>query len=162
MFRDDDLCPAHLGHERRYLVAAAGGMHLDAGSGSASTRPGAFDDVVPARFVGVGGDELRIDVAAAVRGCFVGDAARVHLGKTTFLVPPVPDADTAARWSFTSGEMFRAGLPVAPATLAAVSASSAITIQLDGHGACVVHATDRRDEATYRAALDEAGARQSG
>ena len=84
-----------------------------------------------------------------------------HLGKTTFLVPPVPDADTAARWSFTSGELVRAGLRVAAATLAGVPASSAITIQLDGRGACVVHAADRRDEATYRAALDEAVARQS-
>ena len=28
-----------------------------------------------------------------------------HLRKTTFLVPPVPDADTWARWAFTSGEL---------------------------------------------------------
>ena len=79
-----------------------------------------------------------------------------HVRKTTFLVPPVPDADTWARWAFTSGELVRSGNPVAPATLAAAPSSSAITIQLDGNGACVVHAAGRRDEATYRSALHEA------
>jgi hypothetical protein len=83
-----------------------------------------------------------------------------HLGKTTFLLPPVPDADNESRWSFTSRVLRDAGVVTHAATLAAVTTASAITVQLDAQGGCLVHAADRRDEATYRAAIDAAVATQ--
>lgn len=121
---------------------------------------GAWQRVIADRLAAARAVVVTIGATAGLEWELAHLASAGHLGKTTFLVPPVSDADTATRWSFTSEALRRAGVVTHPATLATVPTASAITIQLDAHGGCVVHAADRRDEAAYRAALDQAVAGQ--
>jgi hypothetical protein len=79
-----------------------------------------------------------------------------HLQKTVFLFPPVPADELTRRWVFTSAALTAAGAPVRalPADATVVH-----TTQLRADGAPTVTVAQRRDEASYRTAVDRAMAR---
>lgn len=88
---------------------------------------------------------LEWELAAIVRGS--------HLGKVVFVFPPLPPADLARRWAHTSSILRAAGadvgdLPVSPAL--------AHTATVRGGGTVRATWSRRRDEATYRTAVDRA------
>ena len=77
--------------------------------------------------------------------------SRGHLGKTFFVVPPVDPADIGRRWEHTAASLNEAGQAVGslPVALALVH-----TVRIDADGTTTVTFAHRRDEATYRTAVD--------
>jgi hypothetical protein len=74
-----------------------------------------------------------------------------HLPKTFFVFPPVSPAAMARRWDHTAASLVGAGhmvgsLPVPPALVH--------TVRIDADGTSTVTFAKRRDEATYRTAVD--------
>jgi hypothetical protein len=80
-------------------------------------------------------------------------AAHGHLAKTIFLFPPTDLATHQERWRFTVRALRDAGtlVPPLPGEL-----DRALTAVLDGRGQWHVAIAERRDEATYRVAVDVA------
>jgi hypothetical protein len=74
-----------------------------------------------------------------------------QLGKTIFVVPPLDSVEISRRWSFVDDTLWRAGaghhpLPAEP--------SCVVTVEVDQvDGTTIAYCADRRDEATYRAAV---------
>jgi hypothetical protein len=76
-----------------------------------------------------------------------------HLAKTFFVFPPVAPAEIGLRWEHTVTSLVEAGhavgsLPVSPALIH--------TVRIDEDGTTSVTFANRRDEATYRTAVDHA------
>ena len=76
-----------------------------------------------------------------------------HLSKTMFVFPPVAPAEIGRRWEHTAASLADAGhtvgsLPVSPALIH--------TVRIDDDGTTTVTFAHRRDEATYRTAVDHA------
>lgn len=76
-----------------------------------------------------------------------------HIAKTFFLFPPVAPDELDRRWVHTAGALTQAGqavasLPIPPALIH--------TVRLDPDGRPMVTYAKRRDEATYRTAVDRA------
>ena len=74
-----------------------------------------------------------------------------HLPKTFFVFPPVAPDDIGRRWEHTAASLVEAGqtvgsLPVPPALVH--------TVRIDSDGTARVTYANRRDEATYRTAVD--------
>jgi len=76
-----------------------------------------------------------------------------YLDKTVFVFPPVAPTDVAHRWAFTASAL--AGAGVVPEPLPAPS-GLVHTAQVAPDGAVRVTTATRRDEATYRTAVDVA------
>ncbi len=76
-----------------------------------------------------------------------------HLAKTVFVFPPVDDDALLRRWDHTARALAMAGAFVGqlPAAVGRVH-----TAQLGADGSVSVTVADRRDEATYRTAVDRA------
>lgn len=75
-----------------------------------------------------------------------------HLPKTFFVFPPVAPDDNGRRWDHTAASLVEAGhavgpLPVPPALVH--------TVRIDADGTARVTYANRRDEATYRTAVDQ-------
>lgn len=79
-----------------------------------------------------------------------------HLAKTVFVFPPVEPDAVRRRWDHTAGALARAGAVVGPLPDAP---DRVHTAQLGPDGIVTVTVADRRDEATYRTAVDRAMAR---
>ena len=77
--------------------------------------------------------------------------SRGHLAKTFFVFPPVDPADIGRRWEHTSASLAEAGQVVGslPVALGLVH-----TVRIDADGTTTVTFARRRDEATYRTAVD--------
>lgn len=74
-----------------------------------------------------------------------------HLDKTVFVVPPVDPQEVQLRWDFIADTLASAG-----AGKPALSADPACIVVVkvgDVAGATTAYCADRRDEATYRAAV---------
>jgi hypothetical protein len=76
-----------------------------------------------------------------------------HLAKTFFVFPPVAPAEIGRRWEHTVASLVGAGhavgsLPVSPALIH--------TVRIEEDGTTKVTFANRRDEATYRTAVDHA------
>ena len=76
-----------------------------------------------------------------------------HLSKTVFVFPPVAPAEIGRRWEHTAASLVGAGqavgsLPVSPALVH--------TVRIEADGTTRVTFANRRDEATYRTAVDHA------
>jgi hypothetical protein len=76
-----------------------------------------------------------------------------HLGKTVLLVPPVDPDEIRRRWKFIADTLVTAGagqhpLPADPGCLVVARVRDG-----DGDGPMTAYCADRRDEATYRAAV---------
>lgn len=74
-----------------------------------------------------------------------------HLSKTIFVFPPVAPAEIGRRWEHTAASLVGAGqavgsLPVSPALIH--------TVRIKADGTTLVTFAHRRDEATYRTAID--------
>jgi len=78
-------------------------------------------------------------------------AAARDVAKTIFVFPPLDGAKLAERWEFTADALRAAGVdaPPLPSDIARV-----LTAVLASGGSWHVTASDTRDEATYRAAID--------
>jgi hypothetical protein len=76
-----------------------------------------------------------------------------HLAKTFFVFPPVAPDALDRRWAHTAASLTDAGLPVGPLP---VPPSLIHTVRLDTDGTANVTFASRRDEATYRTAVDYA------
>jgi hypothetical protein len=76
-----------------------------------------------------------------------------HLAKTFFLFPPVAPDALDRRWAHTTASLADAGLAVGPLP---VPPSLIHTVRLDTDGTPSVTYATRRDEATYRTAVDRA------
>ena len=74
-----------------------------------------------------------------------------HIGKTFFVFPPVAPAELGRRWDHTAASLERAGQAVGPLP---VPPSRIHTVRLDSDGTATVTYASRRDEATYRTAVD--------
>ena len=74
-----------------------------------------------------------------------------HVAKTFFVFPPVPPDELGRRWNHTVSSLERAGQPVGPLP---VPPSRIHTVRLDADGTPTVTYASRRDEATYRVAVD--------
>jgi len=74
-----------------------------------------------------------------------------HIGKTFFVFPPVSPADLGRRWEHTAAALEKAGHPVGPLP---VPPSQIHTVRVDADGRTRVTYAKRRDEATYRTAVD--------
>ena len=74
-----------------------------------------------------------------------------HIAKTFFVFPPVAPAELGRRWAHTAASLEHAGQAVGPLP---VPASQIHTVRLDADGTATVTYADRRDEATYRTAVD--------
>jgi hypothetical protein len=74
-----------------------------------------------------------------------------HIGKTFFVFPPVAPAELGKRWEHTAASLEHAGQPVGPLP---VPTSQVHTVRLDPDGTATVTYANRRDEATYRTAVD--------
>jgi hypothetical protein len=74
-----------------------------------------------------------------------------HLGKAVFVFPPLDGDALARRWEFTSTALAAAGAPVDP-----LPADPALihTAQVAADGVVTVTIATRRDEASYRTAVD--------
>ncbi|HSB85060.1 MAG TPA: hypothetical protein VLD86_02065, partial [Ilumatobacteraceae bacterium] len=76
-----------------------------------------------------------------------------HLAKTLFVFPPVAPSEIGRRWEHTAASLVGAGqavgsLPVSPALVH--------TVRIEADGTTSVTFAHRRDEATYRTAVDHA------
>jgi hypothetical protein len=76
-----------------------------------------------------------------------------HMSKTFFVFPPVAPAEIGLRWEHTVASLVDAGhavgsLPVSPALIH--------TVRIEEDGTTKVTFANRRDEATYRTAVDHA------
>jgi hypothetical protein len=76
-----------------------------------------------------------------------------HLGKAVFVFPPLPPSELQRRWSHTSGLLCAAGARIGALT---TPAGQVHTLRVEDAGALFVTAASRRDEATYRTAVDRA------
>ena len=76
-----------------------------------------------------------------------------HLAKTFFVFPPVAPDALDRRWAHTSASLADHGLAVGPLP---VPPSLIHTVRLDTDGTANVTYATRRDEATYRTAVDYA------
>jgi hypothetical protein len=76
-----------------------------------------------------------------------------HLAKTFFVFPPVAPEALDRRWSHTAASLAEHGLAVGPLP---VPPSLIHTVRLAGDGTASVTYATRRDEATYRTAVDHA------
>jgi hypothetical protein len=76
-----------------------------------------------------------------------------HLGKTFFVFPPVAPDAVGRRWDHTAASLAAAGQAVGPLP---VPASLIHTVRLDTDGTVSATFASRRDEATYRTAVDRA------
>ena len=76
-----------------------------------------------------------------------------HIAKTFFLFPPLSPADLGRRWAHTAAALEQAGQAVGPLP---VPATQIHTVRLDQDGRATVTYATRRDEATYRTAVDRA------
>jgi hypothetical protein len=74
-----------------------------------------------------------------------------HIGKTFFVFPPVAPAELGRRWDHTAASLEHAGQAVGPLP---VPVSRIHTVRLDTDGTATVTYASRRDEATYRTAVD--------
>ena len=74
-----------------------------------------------------------------------------HIGKTFFVFPPVAPAELGRRWDHTAASLEHAGQAVGPLP---VPLSRIHTVRLDADGTATVTYASRRDEATYRTAVD--------
>jgi hypothetical protein len=76
-----------------------------------------------------------------------------HLSKTFFVFPPVPPDALGRRWNHTAASLERAGQAVGalPAPVSLIH-----TVRLDPDGTANITYARRRDEATYRTAVDRA------
>jgi hypothetical protein len=74
-----------------------------------------------------------------------------HIGKTFFVFPPVAPAELGKRWEHTAASLEHAGQAVGPLP---VPTSQVHTVRLDPDGTATVTYANRRDEATYRTAVD--------
>ncbi len=76
-----------------------------------------------------------------------------HLDKTVFVFPPVAPDALARRWAFAASSLAGAGVDTAP-----IPAPCGLvhTVQVSPDGAVRVTTATRRDEATYRTAVDVA------
>ena len=74
-----------------------------------------------------------------------------HLGKAVFVFPPLDGAALARRWAFTSTALAAAGAPVGP-----LPADPGLihTAQVAADGVVSATIATRRDEASYRTAVD--------
>ncbi len=76
-----------------------------------------------------------------------------HIAKTFFLFPPVSPAELGRRWAHTTAALEHAGQAVGPLP---VPPTQVHTVRLDHDGRTTVTYATRRDEATYRTAVDRA------
>jgi hypothetical protein len=76
-----------------------------------------------------------------------------HIAKTFFVFPPVAPAELGRRWEHTAASLEHAGQPVGPLP---VPPSRIHTVRLETDGRAMVTYASRRDEATYRTAVDHA------
>ncbi|MEY2443684.1 MAG: hypothetical protein QOE00_264 [Ilumatobacteraceae bacterium] len=76
---------------------------------------------------------------------------RGHLGKTFFVFPPVAPAAIGRRWQHTAAALTGAGQVVGSLP---VAAGLIHTVRIDADGTATVTYASRRDEATYRTAVD--------
>ena len=76
-----------------------------------------------------------------------------HLAKTFFVFPPVAPDALDRRWAHTTASLAEHGLAVGPLP---VPPSLIHTVRLDTDGTASVTYATRRDEATYRTAVDHA------
>ena len=74
-----------------------------------------------------------------------------HLAKTFFVFPPVAPDALGHRWEHTVASLAHAGQPVGPLP---APVSLIHTVRLDADGTASVTYARRRDEATYRVAVD--------
>jgi hypothetical protein len=74
-----------------------------------------------------------------------------HLHKTFFVFPPVAPSELERRWKHTSESLSRAGMSVDVLT---VPVRAVHTVHVEGDGSLRVTFASRRDEATYRTAVD--------
>ena len=74
-----------------------------------------------------------------------------HMSKTFFVFPPVAPDAIGRRWEHTAAALTEAGQPVGPLP---VPASMIHTVTIDADGTTNVTVARRRDEATYRTAVD--------
>ena len=74
-----------------------------------------------------------------------------HLAKTFFVFPPVAPADIGRRWEHTAASLVEAGQAVGPLP---VPPALVHTVRIDPDGTARVTFAHRRDEATYRTAVD--------
>jgi hypothetical protein len=79
-----------------------------------------------------------------------------HLGKTVFVFPPVERDDAARRWTFTASALGAAGARVGPLP---ADPGLVHTARVGDGGQVVATIASRRDEASYRTAVDRAMAR---
>jgi hypothetical protein len=76
-----------------------------------------------------------------------------HLAKTIFVFPPTPGDALARRWAYTASALRLAG---APTEALPCPADLVHTAQVGADGTVVVTTATRRDEASYRTAVDRA------
>ena len=81
-----------------------------------------------------------------------------HLSKTMFVLPPVAPDELAERWAATSRALVAAGALTGPLP---AEAAAVHTAQVGPDGVLTVTVAARRDEASYRTAVDHAMARIS-
>ncbi len=81
-----------------------------------------------------------------------------HLSKTVFLFPPTTADVLQRRWAFTAGALTAAGARVGPLP---IERGLVHTAQIAEDGSITVTVAQRRDEASYRTAVDRAMARLS-
>jgi hypothetical protein len=74
-----------------------------------------------------------------------------YLGKTVFVVPPVDPQEVQLRWNFIADTLASAG--AGKAALSADPACIVVVKVRDVEGTTTAYCADRRDEATYRAAV---------
>lgn len=74
-----------------------------------------------------------------------------HLAKTFFVFPPVAPAAIGQRWQHTAASLIGAGQAVGPLP---VPPALVHTVRLGADGSATVTFANRRDEATYRTAVD--------
>ncbi len=82
-----------------------------------------------------------------------------HLDKTVFVFPPVERDDADRRWTFTASALAAAGAPVGPLP---ADPGLVHTAHVGERGQVVVTIASRRDEASYRTAVDRAMVRIPG
>ncbi len=76
-----------------------------------------------------------------------------HLGKTFFVFPPARPESLDRRWAHTAASLAESGASVGPLP---VPVTMVHTVRLSPDGTANVTFASRRDEATYRTAVDRA------